>query len=146
MISRLVCFAARHPSGAHDHIFVTVKQLLVCCCGATSLTRGTICNLQLLQDLFSEFSDLSPERVMTMFCCLNFETPPTCMAMSSYLYPYSKRLPSYTPRHCVVTSLLVPLALVTKPWIGPNTKHSSSLLFHSDNLENTVRMLRRAAI
>jgi hypothetical protein len=35
------------PSGAYDQIFITVRQLLVCWCGALSLTRGRVCRLQL---------------------------------------------------------------------------------------------------
>jgi hypothetical protein len=35
-------------SGAQDQIFVTVRELRVCWCGALSLTRGRVCPLQLL--------------------------------------------------------------------------------------------------
>jgi hypothetical protein len=33
------------PSGAQDHIFVTVRQLQFCRCGAPSLTRARVCYL-----------------------------------------------------------------------------------------------------
>jgi hypothetical protein len=36
-----------------DQIFITVRQLLVCLCGALSLTRGRVCRLQLLLVLAS---------------------------------------------------------------------------------------------
>jgi hypothetical protein len=52
-VSRAVYLGIRHPSGAYDQIFVTVRQLRVCWCGAISLTRGRVCRLQLLLALAS---------------------------------------------------------------------------------------------
>jgi hypothetical protein len=43
-----VCLGIKHPSGAYDQIFITVRQLQLCWCGALSLTRGQVCCLQLL--------------------------------------------------------------------------------------------------
>jgi hypothetical protein len=43
----------------------------------------------------------SPTGLMTIFCCLRFETPPTYRAGSPYLYPPGTGWPSYTPRHWV---------------------------------------------
>jgi putative component of toxin-antitoxin plasmid stabilization module len=40
-----VCLGIKHPSGAYDQIFITVRQLQACWCGALSLTRGWVCRL-----------------------------------------------------------------------------------------------------
>jgi hypothetical protein len=52
-VSRPVCLGIKHPSGGYEQIFITVRQLLVCWCGALSLRRGRVCRLQLLLVLAS---------------------------------------------------------------------------------------------
>jgi hypothetical protein len=47
-VSRPVYLGIKHPSGAYEKIFITVKRLRVCWCGALSLTRGRVCRLKLL--------------------------------------------------------------------------------------------------
>jgi hypothetical protein len=53
MVSWPVYLGIKHPSGAYDQIFITVKQLRVCWCGVLSLTREQVCRLQLLLALAS---------------------------------------------------------------------------------------------
>jgi hypothetical protein len=52
-VSRPVRLGIKHPPGAYDQIFATVRQLRVCWCGALSLARGRVCRLQLLLVLAS---------------------------------------------------------------------------------------------
>jgi hypothetical protein len=43
----------RAPSGAHDQIYITIRQLRSCFCGAPSLTREQVCLLYMLLALAS---------------------------------------------------------------------------------------------
>jgi hypothetical protein len=53
-VSRPFYLGIKHPSGAYDPIFITVRQLRLCWCGALSLTSGRVCRLQWLLALASE--------------------------------------------------------------------------------------------
>jgi hypothetical protein len=47
-VSPQICLGIKHPSGAYDQIFITVRELQACWFGARSLWTGRICRLQLL--------------------------------------------------------------------------------------------------
>jgi hypothetical protein len=99
--SRPVCLCVKHPPGAYDQIFITVRQLL-CWCGALSLTRERVCRLQCCwSSLAQSFLGPSPTGLVTIFYYLRVETPPTWRARYQYLYPPGTGWPSYTPRHWV---------------------------------------------
>jgi hypothetical protein len=63
-VSRSLYLGVKHPSRAYDQIFITVRQLRVCWCGALSLTRERVCRLQLLLDLASAVILGSESRIL----------------------------------------------------------------------------------
>jgi hypothetical protein len=65
------------------------------------MTRGRVCSFQLLLGLASGV--LRPEGLMTIFHCLNTETPTTWMARFLYLYPSGTGQPNSKSRHSVST-------------------------------------------
>jgi hypothetical protein len=68
-VSRLVWLGIKHPSGAYDNIFITVRQLRVCWCGALSLSRGRVCRLLPSDDRVQNIS--FPGSVFRIHCnCL----------------------------------------------------------------------------
>jgi hypothetical protein len=86
-VSRPVYHGIRHSSGAYDQIFITVRQLRVCWCGALSLTRGRVCHFKLLLALASAvILGLSPVGLATIFYYPRFETSPFVASYDSQAY------------------------------------------------------------
>jgi hypothetical protein len=114
-----VCLGIKHPYGAYDQIFITVRQLRVCWCGALSLTRRRVCRLQFLLVLASAviFWVRVPWDSWPYFTVsdsrLPFSLPPTTRrATVEELDPTSTR---------ERTELLNELPFIS--WCGPERKH-----------------------
>jgi hypothetical protein len=93
------------PSGAQDHLFVTVRQVLVCWCAAPSLARERVCRLQLL--VLASTVILGPESLGThdlmllsqIRDSLNLEGQVTvCISIRNSYRP--QRVPSFNSQAC----------------------------------------------
>jgi hypothetical protein len=72
-VLRSFCLGIKHPSGAYDQIFITVRQLRVCWCGALSPTRGRVCHNYCWPSSAQSFSSPSPVGLANIFYCFKFE-------------------------------------------------------------------------
>jgi hypothetical protein len=95
-LAGLSCLGVKHPSGAYDQIFITVRHLRVCWCGALSLTRERVCLLQLPLVLASAVILGSESRGTRDHILLSEirDSQPIWRARSPYLYPPGTGWPS----------------------------------------------------
>jgi hypothetical protein len=99
-VSRPVCLDVKHPSGAWDQNFITVRQLRVCWCGAPCLIRRWVCRLRLLLVLASTVILESESRgTHDRIFSVSHSRPQTWRARSPYFHSPGAGRPSYTPRH-----------------------------------------------
>jgi hypothetical protein len=102
MVSWPVSLGVRHPPGAHDQIFVTVRQLQVCWCDGWLWQGDWSVVYSCCWALPSQsFLDWSPAGLMTIYYCLKFKTATTWRARSPYLYPPVRGRSTSTRRHWV---------------------------------------------
>jgi hypothetical protein len=97
--SRSVCLGVKHPFGGQDQIFITLRQLRVCWCGALSPTRERVCRLQLLLVLASAVilgSESHGTRDHTSLS--QIRESPTWRARSPYLYLPRNRVTHLQPQ------------------------------------------------
>jgi hypothetical protein len=109
-VSRSVCLGGKHPSvAAYDQIFITVRQLRVCWCESLWPEDGSAVYICCRFSPAQSYLGLSPAGLVTIFYSLRFETPPTWMARSPYLYP--------------PWTVLASVVLLITLFQGPSTKH-----------------------
>jgi hypothetical protein len=119
-VSRQVSLGVKRLSGAYDQIFITVRQLRVCWCGALSLTRDWVCRLQFLLGLASAVILGSKSRGTRDHILLSqIQDPPNWRARFPYLYPPGTGWPSYNPRHWVPFSSLPTIRRTTVEVLEP---------------------------
>jgi hypothetical protein len=83
----------------YHHIFITLRHLRVCRCGALFLTMERLCHLQLLLVLASPaILGASPAGLVIMFYCLRFETPPNLEDQVAVFISHRKRVDQLYPQ------------------------------------------------
>jgi hypothetical protein len=129
-VSRPVCLGVKDSSETYDQIFITVRQLRVCWCGALSLTRGRVCRLQLLLVLASAFILGSEFRGTRDHILLSrIRDSPNLEGQAPHLYSTGTGWHSHTPRHWVPFSS------------PPTTRRATVEVFEPASIRGTRRLL-----
>jgi hypothetical protein len=139
-VSRPVCLVVKHPSWAQEQHFITVKQLRVLWYGASSMTRGRVCRLQLLAVLASTVT-LRSQSCWThdhilLSQILDF---PNLEGLVPIFISSGTGWPSFTPRHWVPFSLPPTTQRVTVKVFESASTQGSWILFFFQHLLNTSR-------
>jgi hypothetical protein len=135
-VSRPVYLGIKHPSGAHDQIYITVRHLRVCWCGALSLTRdgSAVYNCSWPSPAQS-FSGLSTVRLVTVFYWLRFET-------SIFIAFYDSQGYSEGIRPRLYTGLIVSIILTLKTLLYDGTNGRSRRI-HYTHMHFILQRLHR---
>jgi hypothetical protein len=102
IVSEPVCLVVRHPFGARDQIFITIKQLQIYWCAMPYMTRGRVCTLQLLLAVILRSESLGTHEHILLSQIQNFPQPGGVQV--PYWYPPGIGWPSYTLKHWLVFS------------------------------------------
>jgi hypothetical protein len=92
----------KHPSKAYDQIFITVRQLQVCWCGALSLTRVRVCRLLLLLILArAVILGSEPLKTHNHILLSHVRNFPNLESQVPVFTSSRNRVAQLYPRHCV---------------------------------------------
>jgi hypothetical protein len=131
-VGRPICLSVKHPSGAYDQKFITIRWLQVSRCGAPCLMREWVCCLQLLLDLTSTVI-LGSESCGTHDHILlsQIRDSPNLKGQVHIFISPRNRAAQLQPRHWVPFSLP---PMTRRPMVEvlsrPHRKHHSSVVLH----------------
>jgi hypothetical protein len=125
--SRQVCLntSIKHPSGIQDQFFITIRQLRVCWCGASSLARGRVCHLQILALANAVILGSETRGTHDHILLSHIRGSAKLEGQVPVLYPPGTEWPSYFPDTRFDWVSLTVLIIISRH--GPHSKHHSSV-------------------